>query len=262
VVSAVKADIRARLPWPLHYVLRKGRALPEDAPTLWRFLATRTETPTTLRHRLALIRQCYRISYRVDSPHMEHEMVQVMAAILSLPRSTDGVIVEAGSFKGGSTSKLSLATRLAGRRLVVFDSFEGIPEHHETHGKNIYGGDAYFPPGSYAGSLQEVTSNITDHGAIEVCRFTKGFFDDTMPGFREPVGVAYIDVDLESSTRTCIRYLYPLLIPGGVLFSQDGHLPWVIRLLDDDTFWRDEVGTDKPAIEGLGRKKLLAMRKA
>jgi O-methyltransferase len=82
-----------------------------------------------------------------------------------------------------------------------------------------------------------------------------------MPGFKEPVGVAYIDVDLESSTRTCIRYLFPLLVPGGVLFSQDGHLPWVINLLRDEKFWREEVGAEPPRMEGLGKRKLVAIHK-
>jgi O-methyltransferase len=258
---AIANWLRARLPWPLHYLLRKLRALPQDVPALWRLARLRGVANLSLRRRLALIARSYRISYSVDCPHMEGEMAMVMTAILALPRDVSGVVVEAGSYKGGSTSKLSRAARLAGREMVVFDSFEGIPEHHEQHTKNIFGGDAYFPPGSYAGSLEEVRGNVTRLGAIEVCRFVKGWFDDTMPGFHEPVGVAYVDVDLESSTRTCIRFMYPRLVEGGVLFSQDGHLPWVIKLLRDEAFWRDEVGCPPPRMDGLGTRKLVAVHK-
>lgn len=253
--------LRAHLPWPLHYLLRKLRALPQDAPALWRLARLGGVPGLTLTRRLGLLKRGYRVSYSVDCPHMEGEMATVMAAILSLPRDVPAVVVEAGSFKGGSTSKLSRAAKLAGREMVVFDSFEGIPEHHEQHTKNIYGGDAYFPPGSYAGSLEEVRGNVTRFGAIDVCRFVKGWFDDTMPGFHEPVAVAYIDVDLESSTRTCIRHLYPLLVEGGVLFSQDGHLPWVIGLLRDESFWRDQIGCPPPRMDGLGTRKLVAVHK-
>lgn len=253
--------LRSHLPWPLVFPLKKLRALPEDLPALWRLARGTGTHDTSLLLRLGLIRRFYRISYSVDCPHMEGEMARVTAAILSVPRDVEAVIVEAGSYKGGSASKLSRAVRYAGRKFVVFDSFEGIPEHHEQHSKNIYGGDAYFPPGSYKGSLDEVRSNIARYGAVEVCRFVKGWFDDTMPGFKDPVGVAYIDVDLESSTRTCIRYLYPLLIPGGVLFSQDGHLPWVIDLLRDEKFWREDVGAEPPRTEGLGNRKLVAVYK-
>jgi O-methyltransferase len=255
------AWLRSHLPWALVYPLKKLRALPEDLPAIWNLARGRGTHGASLLRRLGLIRRAYRISYSVDCPHMEGEMARVMSAILSVPRDVEAVIVEAGSYKGGSASKLSRAARYAGRRFDVFDSFEGIPEHHEEHSKNIYGGDAYFPPGSYKGSLDEVRSNVARYGAVERCRFVKGWFDDTMPGFKEPVGVAYIDVDLESSTRTCIRYLFPLLVTGGVLFSQDGHLPWVINLLRDEKFWRDEVGAEPPRMEGLGQRKLVAIYK-
>ena len=42
-----------------------------------------------------------------------------------------------------------------------------------------------------------------------------------MPDFKEAVLIAYIDVDLESSTRTSVKFLYPLLLSGGILFFQD-----------------------------------------
>lgn len=206
--------------------------------------------------------KCYLISLFVDSPHLESEMIQVIAAIFSLNPETKGVIVEAGSYKGGSTAKLSLAAKIAHRKLVVFDSFEGLPEHQEVHSKNIFGGDAYFPPGSYAGSLEEVSKNVTRFGAIKTCEFKKGWFENILPNFHEPIGVAYIDVDLESSTRTCLKHLYPLLIPDGILFSQDGHLPWIINLLNDKDLWKKEVGIGKPArIDGLGKKKLVSIRR-
>ena len=64
-----------------------------------------------------------------------------------------------------------------------------------------------------------------------------------------------------SSTATCIKYLYPLLEPGGVLVSQDGDFPLVIELLDSDVFWKEEVGCEKPVIEGLGTDKMLKIIK-
>src|SRR5262249_48466099 len=77
--------------------------------------------------------------------------------------------------------------------------------------------------------------------------------------FDRPVDVALLDVDLVSSVRTCLAHLVPRLRPGGVLFTQDGHLRGVVALLADDHFWRDEVGVAPPAIEGLGSRKLLTI---
>jgi O-methyltransferase len=82
-----------------------------------------------------------------------------------------------------------------------------------------------------------------------------------MPAFQRPIAVGYVDVDLASSTRTCMKFLYPLLVPGGVIFSQDGHLPLVLAVLDDDKFWLDEVGVKRPRMVGLGSRKLVQIWK-
>ena len=170
--------------------------------------------------------------------------------------------MEAGCFKGGSTSKFSIAAKWAGRKLVVFDSFEGIPENDEAHDKNIFGDSIGFKQGVYKGGLDEVRGNIERFGDIDCCEFIKGWFDDSMPGFNRPVAAAYLDVDLASSTYSCLRYLYPLLVPGGKIFSQDGHLPLVIDVFRDEDFWRGELGTDLPRIEGLGERKLIMLTKS
>jgi hypothetical protein len=55
--------------------------------------------------------------------------------------------------------------------------------------------------------------------------------------------------------------LYPLRRVGGTLCTQDGHLPLVIEVLEDDDFWRREVGVSKPAMHGLGKQKLVTIVK-
>lgn len=192
---------------------------------------------------------------------MENEIIKVISAILSFDSSAEGVIVESGSYKGGSAAKISLAAEIANRKLILFDSFEGLPKHNEIHGRNIFGGEAHFPVGSYRGSLDEVKENISKFGKIEYCEFIKGWFEDTMPKFKKPIAVAYLDVDLVSSTKTCLKYLYPILIKGGIIFSQDGHLPWVIEIINNDNFWQKEVHYSRPEINGLGKKKLVEIRK-
>lgn len=198
---------------------------------------------------------------RRPSPHLQREILAYIETILTMPRGGRGVVVEAGCFKGSSTAKFSRAAAHAGRTLVVFDSFEGIPENDEAHDKNIFGFEAKFGRGDYAGGLEEVKSTVRKFGRIDACRFVKGWFDDTMPGFTEPVAAAYIDVDLASSTRTCLKFLFPLLEPGGVIYSQDGHLPLVIEVLEDDAFWRDEVGVPRPEMVGLRTNKLVKIVK-
>jgi O-methyltransferase len=200
----------------------------------------------------------------VDCPHTEHEMISITRQILDLGVAAAGVpgaIVEAGSFHGGSTAKLSLVAALCNRQLEVFDSFAGMPENNEAHGKSIYGREHHFPKGSHAVPFEEVKNNVARYGDASRTHFHKGFFSDTMPSFHEPVAAACVNVDLVQSTRDCFHYLYPLLPPDGIIISQDAHFPWIIELFESDAFWRDEIGIKKPAMEGLGTLKFVTVRK-
>ena len=191
-------------------------------------------------------------------------MISITRQILDLGTATAGVagaIVEAGSFHGGSTTKLSLAAALCGRQLHVFDSFEGMPENSEAHGKSIYGREHHFPKGSHAVPFEEVKNNVARYGDASRAHYHKGFFSDTMLSFHEPVAAACVNVDLVQSTRDCFHYLYPLLPPGGIIISQDAHFPWIIELFNDNAFWEKEIGIAKPEIPGLGVLKFVTVRK-
>jgi O-methyltransferase len=214
-----------------------------------------------LRKKLSIVRQLYRISAAIESTHTQSEMLAYVTTILSLPRNGKGVVVEAGCYKGSSTAKISLAAEVAARELVVFDSFQGLPENEEPKQRTIFGEVVYCEQGAYWGNLEEVRANVSTYGKIDCCRFIPGWFDDTMPDFHEPISAAYLDVDVAASTRTCLKYLYPLLEVGGVLYSQDGHLPLVTAVFDDDSFWLTEVGCEKPRILGLGESKLIKIVK-
>lgn len=203
------------------------------------------------------------ISKNVNCPHNASHILSFAIEILSIPKDRQGCIVEAGCFKGGSTAKFSIAAKMAGRSLVVFDSFQGLPANQEAHDQSILGHSIkeWFAEGKFAGTKEEVISNITKYGEIDCCEFIEGWFEDTLPLFNRPISAAYIDVDLASSTKTCLKYIYPLLVPGGAIYSQDGDFPLVIDVFSDEKFWQEELGCAKPHIEGLGKKKIIRLRK-
>lgn len=211
--------------------------------------------------KLFIVKQLYQIDFNIISPHTQYEMLSFILVMLKLAPEIKGNIVEAGCYKGISTAKFSLAANIIHRTLVVFDSFEGIPQNDENHYKSIFGRKVNFKKGDYCGTLDEVKNNVAKYGKIENCRFIKGWFDDTMPNFKEPIAAIYLDVDLALSTRTCLKFLFPLLSKGGTLFSQDGHLPLVLDVFNDEKFWLDEVGFKKPVIQGFGKNKLLKIVK-
>ncbi len=255
----LRSRIKKYTPWPLHYLYQKLYYAPQDISAAAGFLFHSTQSPTTFSQRLRLIGAFYIISYYVDCPHTEHELIAVARYILNLGSRVRGVIVEAGAYHGGSTAKFSLVAKLANRELAVFDSFEGMPENSEAGGTSIYGREHHFPKGSHAVGLDVVRDNVAAYGDISRVKFYKGFFSDTLPHFKEPVAAVCMNVDLVQSTKDCLKYLYPLVQPGGVLFSQDAHFPWIIELLDDAEFWEHEIGIPKPTLKNLGSSKLVAI---
>jgi len=242
---------------PLIYVYRVLHR-PSDVLAALRFVfRSNPEISRMKRARMAL--RSYWISEQIDCPHSEAEVLTCMDSILRV--QGDGCIVEAGCYKGGSTAKFSLAARIKKRPLIICDSFEGIPPNDERHERDIFGARAGFAAGDYKGSINEVQANVKKYGHLDSCVFIKGWFEDTLPSFNRPIAVAYIDVDLASSTRTCLKHFYPMLIAGGVLLSQDGHLPLVLEVFRDQNFWRNELHCEMPRIEGLGTSKLLKIVK-
>ena len=264
--KSLRTSVKSAIPEPLILLLQMVRypyglfRRPNDLRAAASFL--RSPLPEiSFGKRFSIIKSLCRATVNVDCAHTEREMLTFMNTILAMSPDIEGCIVEAGCCKGGSTAKFSLAAKYAGRRLVVFDSFEGLPENEEEHGSTILGETPNFSAGRYAGTLEEVRSNVRQHGEIEVCDFIPGWFESTMPNFHQPVAAIYLDVDLVMSTRTCLINLYPLLSPGGYIYSQDGHLPRVIELLSDDRFWETEVKHNRPEFEGLGTQKLVWAQK-
>lgn len=259
MLTEMKTFLKKVLPRPAYNILRALRNR-RDLFACISFLLNQSLN-ISLQDKVRILKKLYVINFNIDSPHTHEQILNYIQTILSLSQNSKGVVVEAGCYKGSSTAKFSLAADIVGKELVVFDSFQGIPDNDEPHERNIFGGPASFKKGQYCGTLDEVKKNVSRFGKINRCRFVPGWFDDTLPSFNEPVSAIYLDVDLAASTRTCLKYLYPLLESGGVLYSQDGHLPLVIDVFDDDNFWLSEVGCKRPQILGLGEKKLIKIIK-
>ncbi len=208
--------------------------------------------------RLAMLRRFAAITNAVRGYHTMAEMLEIADAVLARAAAGPPTVVECGVAYGSSTAKLSVAVAAAGGRLLAFDSFRGIPANDEVH-RHMDGRPAVFREGAFRGRRAAV-ERVLERWGEPVVKLHKGLFADTLPEAAPArIDVAVLDVDLLASTRTCIRVLYPRLAPGGVLFTQDGHLEAVAALLGDARFWRDEVGVPPPPIDGLGRRKLLAV---
>ncbi|MBL9188123.1 MAG: class I SAM-dependent methyltransferase [Opitutaceae bacterium] len=182
------------------------------------------------------------------------EQLVLIEAVLRIPREMPGAIAEFGCYKGMSSVALSLAAKLTGRRLLVFDSFEGLPEpgagiHHlGTHQRLDY------KKGDYAGSLEDVRTLIARHGEIACCEFVRGFFADTLK-LRPPdetYALIFEDADLVASVADVLRHAWPKLADGGLFFSHEARDLEVVKLFFDDAHWSSTHGTLAPGLVGAG----------
>jgi O-methyltransferase len=172
-----------------------------------------------------------------------------------LTNDVPGVVVECGCYRGGSTATLSAACRKANRKLHVFDSFCGLPEPSAEDASHTVLSDSEihrYTKGAFAGSLDTVKSNVSRFGAINACEFWPGYFEDTLPRFKEQVAVAFCDVDLVVSLKTCIQYLWPLMPDGAVLFTHEAHHLEIAKLFHDDYWWGTVLQTKAPGLIGSG----------
>lgn len=195
----------------------------------------------SFKQRVILLQRFVDIDNNIDCAHSFDELLIPACKILELSPSQKGCIVEAGSFKGGGTAKLSIVAQLCNRKLYVFDSFKGLPDNNEPPANTTMNYTCLFNKGDWVGSLEEVKDNVKKFGEIKVCHFIKGYFNKTMPHFKKKVAAVYSDVDLVTSNKTCLKYLWPNLVNKGFYFSQDAHIPAVNNLFLNQDFWENEM---------------------
>ncbi len=124
----------------------------------------------------------------------------------------EGDVIECGTYKGFSACCLSWVCSYLNRRLIVADSFEGLPENTT---------DPYYKKGDFCGQLEEVRANIEDFGKIEQVDFLKGFYDTSLRGFKRSLCMVWMDVDLYESSMDILHNLFNRLSRDGVIISHE-----------------------------------------
>ena len=207
----------------------------------------------TRRDKLELLRRIQDVPKHIESATSWIYHVVLATKILSVPTQTVGSVVECGCYKGASTASLSIACEYASRRLYVCDSFEGFPEesgeaHHWLH----FGVHGHYEKGMYNATLEEVKSNISRYGAISSCRFIEGLFADSLHQLQSPVVFAFFDVALASSTRDAIRGVWPKLVDGGYIYTDDSPDVEVMKIWFNDAWWKENLECPAPGYVGTG----------
>lgn len=201
-----------------------------------------------------LVTMC-RNRFRIVTASGLLDQIVMVSEILRIPSAVAGSVVECGSYCGGSTANLSLVCALVGRTLHVFDSFAGLPEPSVADQLHVLPSVQElraFEKGDFCGTLETVKSNVQHFGNLDVCRFHVGYFDGTLPEFREPCVFAFCDVDLRGSLETCVENLWPLLADRSYLFTHEANHMEIAGLFFDPAWWKSHAHTRPPGLVGGG----------
>jgi O-methyltransferase len=130
----------------------------------------------------------------------------------------EGDLVECGAWKGGMIAAIA---EMLGRRAVLFDSFEGLPEAQPIDGQAALAWQ----------SSTKYNATAAKRDAVEAMSLTgvdyeirKGWFADTVPAYAaEQRSLAFLrlDGDWYDSILLCLEHLYPLVVPGGLVLIHD-----------------------------------------
>jgi hypothetical protein len=126
-------------------------------------------------------------------------------------RGLEGDFAEVGLYQG-STAKVICEAK-GDKPFHLCDTFEGLPEPNESE-KSIE------KKGRFACSLESIQKYL---GGYPNLSYHKGFCPQSVQGVLDDhrFALVHLDVDLYESTKQCIEYFWPRIVPGGVLISHD-----------------------------------------
>jgi O-methyltransferase len=142
-------------------------------------------------------------------------------------RDLPGCVVECGVWRGGMSAGIGkvLGTE---REYFLFDSFEGLPPAKEIDGKSALDwqkakDSPWYHDNCTAGP--EFAEQAMKVAGIKSFHLKKGWFDQTLPGFKPPAPIALLrlDGDWYDSTMVCLSHLFDFVAPGGLIVLDDYH---------------------------------------
>jgi len=140
-----------------------------------------------------------------------HLLNQVL--LLDIP----GDVVELGSLTGRTAAVIQRTLEDFGsdKRLVLFDSFEGLPPILPEDG------NCPLKPENFKTDPEHTLQRFRDLG-LRQPQIVPGWFHETLEKhLPERVSFAHLDGDLYSSTADALKVLYPRLSPGAVVLVDD-----------------------------------------
>lgn len=183
-----------------------GGPLEQFGATLW----SRLQIPSLAARKdasaVAVIRELNRENRSLLTAYEQY----IVYSLVKAQRKLEGAIAEVGVYRGASAKLICEAK--GEKPLLLFDTFEGLPEptaaDRGIHRKHLY-----------TCSLKEVRQYLHKYSGIE---YFEGVFPaSAVQAPEQRYCFVHFDVDLYESTKACLEYFYPRMVPGGVMLSHD-----------------------------------------
>ena len=191
---------------------------------------------------------------KIDSATSIDVHLELGKRILNLPKN-DGSIVECGCYQGASTVSLSIFSKIVGKNLIIYDSFEGLPPDDDNVGKRNYpflSLTGTYKKGMYNSSIKNVINNLKFYGEYDVCELRKGYFNKSLIQHKEKIDFLFLDVDLVKSTSDCIKHLWTFINNGSYIYTDDACDMDVVKFWFDKEWWNKNLNCEPPSYIGSG----------
>ena len=133
--------------------------------------------------RIKIVNRVLKILKNVKSATNLNVHLTLLSRVLEMPASKEtSYLVEAGSYFGASACTLSIAAQILNKKLIIYDSFSGLPGNDDKDLKIFthLGVKGFYKKGMYAASRKIVEKNIKEYGEYHCCIFREGHFEKTM----------------------------------------------------------------------------------
>lgn len=131
-------------------------------------------------------------------------------------RKIEGAVAEVGVFRGEFAQYINRA--FPDSTCYLFDTFEGFNANEALNErKNGNCTDAFVE----AYKQTNIGMVLDRMKYLDKIVIKQGFFPDSLDGLEDNFIFVSIDVDFESSIYECMKYFYPRLMDGGMIFVHD-----------------------------------------
>ncbi len=131
-------------------------------------------------------------------------------------QNVEGDYLELGSYRCGGAYLLSIGDKLQDKKIVIIDSFDGLPEVTDE--------DPYWEKGDMGGiDFEEIQSFLSSNFKNTKYEIKRGFFpqDVNLDDLEQGWSMIHVDTDLYQPTIDALDFFFPRMSLGGAIVIDD-----------------------------------------